>query len=430
MESTLKSPGRCLQHVNFDLPNERFTFIVNGAPIVVSSIQAEFLSPKIARMRRSDAGFDTYTIRADPGNHFSQFVKLSTGQSITVTDANYEFFWHLANDLENKEIFTALDKMRANKDEYDDNNAVSILLTRLALDVPTDEVAGYIAKRFCKIPEDELERLGVMGLERVFKSDKFSSSQPASKKRFQIVQNLLETRGFEYLPLLTYVNFSNLDEGALDWFKVVVLNAGQENVPKALWERIVHSIRGSMAPAYGRRQEFLYDNHSVNMFNGIIKYLSEEECGGANVDEYQVVAITSTGGDGAHPARNVADLSDDNFFQSGTEVNQWICYDFKERAVQLKGYSLRSLKQGVAGGNNLRSWVLEVRDNDSKVWKTVDKRENNNDLDGPDERHNYEIRDCPVCRYVRLTQTDTNHRRNHVMSLAAFELFGVLFSND
>lgn len=430
MESTLKSPGRCLQHVNFDLPNEKFTFIVNDARIVVSSIQAEFLSPKIARIRRSDASFDTYTIRRDPGNHFSEFVKLSTGQAITVTDANYEFFWHLASDLENKEIFTALDKMRAQKDEYDDDNAVSILLTRLSLDVPTDEVAGYIAKRFCEIPEEELKRLGLFGLERVFKSDKFSSSKLASKKRFQIVQDLLENGGFEYLPLLTYINFSNLDEDALDWFKVVILNAGQENVPKELWERIVHSIRGSMAPAYGRRQEFLYDNHSVNMFNGIIKFLSEEECGGGNVDQYQVVGISSPGGDGEHPARNVADLSDNNFFLSGSAPKQWICYDFKERAVQLKGYSLRSLKQGIVGGNNLRSWVLEVRDKDSKVWKTVDKRENNGDLNGPDERQYYEISDCPVCRYVRLTQTDTNHRREHVMSLAAFEVFGVLYSND
>ena len=90
-------------------------------------------------------------------------------------------------------------------------------------------------------------------------------------------------------------------------------------------------------------------------------------------------------------------------------------------------YSIRSQSY-----NHPKSWVLEVSSDGSEgTWAVVDRRENNNDLNGHGKSvtHNFEIRCIPpsgAFRFVRLRQTGENHWENNQLLIRALELFGAL----
>jgi hypothetical protein len=59
-------------------------------------------------------------------------------------------------------------------------------------------------------------------------------------------------------------------------------------------------------------------------------------------------------------------------FQSKTEMNQWIEWDFKTFQIEPTHYSIRT-HGGEAGHGHLRHWVIEGRNEDEK-WIRLDER--------------------------------------------------------
>jgi hypothetical protein len=97
--------ARGISNIVFAHQDPDFTFFVGHScwrcPVVI----AEFLSPKIARVRQSDATFDHYRIRRHGhAGDFRSFLSLGSGASVEITDDNRFFFWTLATQLENLEI--------------------------------------------------------------------------------------------------------------------------------------------------------------------------------------------------------------------------------------------------------------------------------------------------------------------------------------
>ena len=76
------------------------------------------------------------------------------------------------------------------------------------------------------------------------------------------------------------------------------------------------------------------------------------------------------------------------------------------------------------------SWVLEVS-GDAYNWNVIDKRDDNNDLNGPYLVQNFTIGGHPegqLFRYVRLRQTGKNHAGTDQLVISAFEIFGSIVS--
>jgi hypothetical protein len=172
---------------------------------------------------------------------------------------------------------------------------------------------------------------------------------------------------------------------------------------------------------------------SFPLRQGIIAHLTNE-CGGNVCDRHFVHSFSETDRDGS-VARNVADLSTDSYFMSKQEPNQSIGYDFKDhRLVSLTHYALRSQPYLTRNDCHPRSWVLEGTNDrsNSRSWTEIDRRWNNQDLNGPGLIQTFEIpnRPSPEFRYIRLRQIDKNHGDCNCLRICSFELFGVLRTRE
>jgi hypothetical protein len=154
-------------------------------------------------------------------------------------------------------------------------------------------------------------------------------------------------------------------------------------------------------------------------FEGIISHLKKYE---KKLPLEKIVTIRSNTGVNT---RNLADTSLSEF-RSDDLLEQWICWDFHQLRVAPKQYQIRS-----ATVAHPKDWVLEVSI-DGEKWTPVDKRQDNYDLFYWESREKskvatFIIENIQEGRYIRLTQTNTNHDGNNVLALASCEFFGDLF---
>ena len=176
------------------------------------------------------------------------------------------------------------------------------------------------------------------------------------------------------------------------------------------------------------RKEFVYDESKK--LDGVITHLTRE-CGG-NVHDDRIVNVTASSVyesiDDYHQ-KHAVDLVTDEWSCSNNEKNSWTCYDFKDRRVIPRSYSVRSYMYSTRWAHP-KSWVIEVsNDGTDGSWTEIDRRENNNDLNGSYVTVNFKIASVPAEGYhfFRLRQTGENHRGNDCLVVNSLEIFGMLF---
>lgn len=155
--------------------------------------------------------------------------------------------------------------------------------------------------------------------------------------------------------------------------------------------------------------------------DGVIAALTRE-CGG-NVHEKGIVNVTASSVNYDYEPKHAVDLGTDSEFCSDDKKNSWICYDFKDRRVIPTGYSVRSWSQS-SGGYHPKNWVMEA--SNGKSWMTIDRRGNNDQLNGNMVIVKFNIAPVPRTgfRFFRLRLIGKNHDDNDILALSALEIFG------
>jgi hypothetical protein len=152
--------------------------------------------------------------------------------------------------------------------------------------------------------------------------------------------------------------------------------------------------------------------------DGIICYLTEKQAG--NVHQTGIVTMTSSSvlsNDARFRLENAADLTTQLGFRSKNAPGQWICWDFHQRRVRLTHYTIDAWR--------LKSWVLEAS-LDGENWIAIDGQIDNRDFQQAKIMASFAVSNRVECRFVRLTQTDKNHRGNDCLRLRLAEFFGRL----
>jgi hypothetical protein len=160
-----------------------------------------------------------------------------------------------------------------------------------------------------------------------------------------------------------------------------------------------------------KKVEFpLRDNRSVE---GIISYLPRKH--GGNVHDRGIITITSKSVFSGAP-RTLADFTSDSGLYSKNEPGQWVCWDFRNMRMRPTHYTIRS--------DRLKSWVVESSI-DGSQWTEIDRKRESKDFNG-DKIASYAFSSSGECRFVRLTQTDKNHKGNDFLAISVLEFFGIL----
>ena len=430
--------------VNWD-PEERvFEFVFDDEQVCkVHTVVAELLSPKVARLRKSDLQVRKYTF--EKATSLDCYILLEAiassiyrGRAIYVDDGNYGNLLAIAGELENTELLTALCSMTGK-----DGVAIETLIKLVReSSVGVDTLVNRLASQLSSIPRDALDKLDLQTIDRLCKS---SSLRITDEDWLYDFIRCKVDHDKSFVPLFRNVCFEYLSADRIANF----VEFAEQNLlcqfDVEIWRRVARRLQGTPVVTSSDREKrhistdrvvadvasptvFHYD--SSKPLNGIIAQLTRE-CGG-NVHKKGVVEVTASSDFVGQVPENVVDLEEPSCYGSENAINTWLCYDFKDKRVSPTSYTLRSRFNGSKDAHNLKSWVIEAS-NDGTSWQIIDRRDDNDDLNGRNVTHNFEIQPTQTAqayRYVRLRQTGPNHFPGtfYFVNLSSFELFGTLSS--
>jgi hypothetical protein len=394
--------------------DSEFTFIVGGSKYPCSPFFADFLSPRIAQIHLIDPTVDTFTISTpDSKTDFSVFLALAMGRTVTFDSSELEFLTVVCQELGNEEVSELVfecvgGRFRPGFDRLNFRRT-------LGLDLRTD--IEFIASNFGDFDFGNLDSLGLPLLHEILSSPGFRTTTEDSLCEFIL-------RRDDYLELLEFVHFEFVSAHYVrEILRIISGSFGLFSFE--MWRSL--SARLLRVPETGPRDIVICPIRKGHQMTGIIAYLTQKY--GGNVHEKEIVNITASSiGDisGAHPPERVADLeSGENFYTKGEAANAWICYDFRHSSVRLTHYSIRSYR-AMTGFPHPRNWVIEGS-NDGKTWVELDRREDNNDLNGNRLTMVFPVAHSEDVRMVRLRQHGPNHWQRYNLNIEAFELFGNLY---
>jgi hypothetical protein len=285
----------------------------------------------------------------------------------------------------------------------------------------------FIASHFCELGESELERLkdfDVDILELILTSPNLCLMDEDTLLEFII------SLGEEYSTLYGCVECQFLTLSGMNKF------IGQISCEKEINFRVWNSICGRLQcevsnQNIGGKRFKGRDTGSGEFFpivlcgefHGIINHLTEE-CGG-NVHHRGIIDITCSSQErgSCETVANYSGKSGDDVWSSQNIQNSWICFDFKEKLVSLRNYTI-----GCLAISRPVCWVVEGS-NDGIVWKSLDDQEERGPLGVGDKcvktfRCKYAKMD-EFWRFIRVRQVK-NVRNSDELVLCNVEFFGYL----
>ena len=164
---------------------------------------------------------------------------------------------------------------------------------------------------------------------------------------------------------------------------------------------------------------------SHGKFCGIISHLRDVCHSNPHTAGEIEITASSTGMCGDAKCWNLVDYGWHAYWFTCDEANAYVQFDFKKRKVRVTGYSLRYGRLGGCGYP--RHWILKAS-NDCSAWTTIDRRDNNDDLNGDYKVATYTCNSPSdqFYQYVRLCQTARNSKDKNFLLLSEIEFFGQL----
>ena len=428
-ELTLTCKG--MGSVNLDCSDSDFEFVLGDDRVSRLPYDlAEFVYPKVARLRRCDISFDVYRFKeSELFNAFESLVSsLLSGDALRVTKANFPALLCLSQELENDDLFSLLLGMHCVESL---SLSEAMLLLRAGIDLGAGFSDGFenlrdtIASHFYELDREKLdfETIQILLLSPSLKIEDEDSLYDLVRSRSQNdvrFTSLFELVYFEYLSVDRIENFVSSVSGDL----LEIINS---RIWSQICRRLVSETKRNGLNTRVKRKINLSFVYRPKTLDGIIAYLTRE-CGG-NVHDKGVVDVTARSY--TENAKRVADLLTPSYYCSRYQPDSWICYDFKDFCVIPTSYAVRSYPY-TRGGNHLRSWVIEVsKDGTDGSWTVIDRREGIRKLDREDAIANFVVRRVPSegIRFFRLKQTGKNHAGEVDLRLSALEIFGTI-SNE
>ena len=428
--------------VNWGLADDKFEFAFpSGEAVWVHPVLAEFLSPLISRLRQSDPCLCSYSFeKSEEGFYgaFNEFVQgVQHGEAFAVNQSNLAHLFRLADELENSDLRAALTELLDMQNLTVEKALPFITVGKCCPSISShfEALVDFVASHFYEIPHEDLELLDFDALTLLLSRPCLRIEDENSLYDYvssRMKQDLL------YARLLEYVCVEYLSTDRVQDLAEFIGEHLLPHISARLWASITQRLVMSPTtnrPTAGRFLETAISFDSSKPLDGIIAHLTRAY--GGNVHDKEVVTVTASGvynNAACYHPKHAASLETDSIFYSTNTQNSWICYDFKNRSIIPTEYTIRSHPnggRGLAGWNNLRSWVIEGS-NDDTTWVVLDSRENNSELDGQNAMCTFAIapeRVAESYRYVRLRQTGATSctmGSYFTIVIASLEFFGRL----
>ena len=407
-------------YVNWDWSDSFVEFVFDNKACRVSSVLAEFLSPKVARLRRCDISFDVYRFKeSEMFNVFESLVSsLHSGDALRVEKSNFPVLVRLSQEFENAELLSSLLGM-IETETLSLEEEIPFLRFGIELGTAFSDrfrnVRDFVASHFYKLKKQLLDNIDLETAKLLLSSPSLQIEDEDSLYNFVRSRAEVDLR---FASLFEFVCFDYLSVDCIENFSSFANDYLLENINSSIWSGICRRLVLKAEPKQKKNLRQQARNvdckfNSSKKLDGIIAYLTRE-CGG-NVHSKGIVYVMGSGWD--QPRAVELEEPEPCYHASGK--NAWICYDFGGMHVLPERYVLRSSSKD----NELcpESWVIEVS-NDGYSWLEIDRREQE-----PFLRYG-EVKDW-ICtspnesfRFFRLRVPE-----NNAFEISAMEIFGTLF---
>ena len=208
-----------------------------------------------------------------------------------------------------------------------------------------------------------------------------------------------------------YVQFCNVSEEHLKTFvdRILVEDINQKTF-NHFCERIFckDKMKEKENERYNKNNTYcVIQKVKGKELEGILNFLTKQT--GGNIHDNGTIEITSNSIHSDDHPKNLVDYQSNNYYYpAGNDRNAFVCFDFKDKLIQLTSYSIKSHDDD-RNCKHLRNWVIEVS-NDGKTWQEIDRHENEDKLNGRKLIVNFEI-SPPMkefYRFIRLLETGIN----------------------
>ena len=283
----------------------------------------------------------------------------------------------------------------------------------------------YVSGHFNELSPDKIKNIDIELLEEIIKRDELKLDDEDSLLRI-ILSKYEENHSSSIL--FEYVRFNEISQSLMNEF---IEKIELEDLNKRTFRNICNNIYSNekkekhQINRYEEKyQEFLYKGS--NEANGIFKHLTEET--GGNIKDNGTIEITSNS---IHcdscDLKNLVEFQKDQKFRFDNKQNSEICFDLKDKQIQITNYSIKSYADG-PGGDNLKNWILEVS-NDQKEWIKIDEHKDDSQLNNqyviatfnPNKTNEF-------YRFIRLKQTGFNWHNDYLTEFYFIEFYGKLKS--
>jgi hypothetical protein len=280
-----------------------------------------------------------------------------------------------------------------------------------------------VSSHFSELSEHEVNEFTIDEFRLILNETSLMASSEDSL--YNIISSHFED-SLEWFYLLEFIHFEFRSISSIDHF-IQWTQIHSFDFTRGLWEHIC--LRLAIDVHQTVKSRFLSIS-SINCsfkpespLEGIISYLPSRFNG--NVSDGGIASVTSksTSND-FYAVKNGVSLTATSRFSSKGEANQWLCYDFKDRRVEVRHYAIRSQFDGDSiGYADLKSWVIEGSV-EGNVWTALDSQQNNSEMNERNLIASWPTSIGMKSRYIRLHQTGKNHNNNDHLNISSWELFG------
>lgn len=220
--------------VNWSCSEPDFDFVIGDAVFPVHAVLAEFLSAKIARIRRCDPLCYSYTFKnVDPdllSALQSLVTSLQTGNPFHVNQSNYCTVFRLCQELEVNELLSSL--LGVDPESVALEEAVSLLRASIntgsAYAKLFETLRDFVASRFHEINEDILADLDLDTAQLLLSSPSLKIKDEDSL--YDFIKSRCED-DIKFASLFEFVYFEYLSQGSIETFARFV---GENLIEKVL----------------------------------------------------------------------------------------------------------------------------------------------------------------------------------------------------
>ena len=431
MERKILLSSKGLQNLPLTVYENNFEFILIKKIFKCPTFLADFISPKIGKFHQVDITLNQFYINIeDPKNNFNIIMNLMYGKEVQITIEQTYWLLKIGRILENDEIINYVNNF--DDQELSINTIFEIIKQKKEFGINISRELQFISSHFSDFEENQLLELEISMIESILKDEELKVENETILFNFLI--KFIEINNCECFYLLKYIQCDFLEE--TDFEKFINLVEKIDNLLFLSWPNIKNKLFNNnlkdlnkLKNRYNKNSKSLLKENNIlfsgDLFNGIFQYLSLNHSGNIHDNGIIMIDCQSLYNNSCtyHP-KNLFE-NNNNLFESDNQPRQWVRVDFKEKRINLVGYSLRSCSNGV-NGHHFKNWKV-CGSNDGLDWTKLDEHQNCSDLNNPyAEKYFQCFSNFDYFKFIKIQFTGTSWDGRNYMKFTRLEFFGNL----